>query len=252
MALEEAQGQLQQVRAALEEARATLKLRDEEILRLDGELNQLSVSHEDLCQAGEEKDATILDLQQVAETAGTTLETEKKQVEGESSFSAFRLSSWFVRDSLPTWFVFWLSGLWTALGNSATQAQAIQTAYNSSQQELEELRAATLEACQGVKEGEVQDGSSMASHLRALSRHVTQRMRRALHLGVQKALGVVASHYEVDLEAVSTGYVVPVGVDDEVAMNHVDMLAAPAANVLAEDFMDFLFPEAPPAGGPQA
>jgi hypothetical protein len=77
-------------------------------------------------------------------------------------------------------------------------------------------------------------------------------MRRALHLGVQKALGVVASHYEVDLEAVSTGYVVPVGVDDEVAMNHVDMLAAPAANVLAEDFMDFLFPEAPPAGGPQA
>jgi hypothetical protein len=77
-------------------------------------------------------------------------------------------------------------------------------------------------------------------------------MRRALHLGVQKDLGVVASHYEVDLEAVSTGYVVPVGVDDEVAMNHVDMLAAPAANVLAEDFMDFLFPEAPPAGGPQA
>jgi hypothetical protein len=47
-------------------------------------------------------------------------------------------------------------------------------------------------------------------------------MRRALHLGVQKALGVVASHYQVDLEAVSTGYVVPVGVDDEVAMNRVD------------------------------
>jgi hypothetical protein len=28
-----------------------------------------------------------------------------------------------------------------------TQAQAMQTAYNSSQQELEELRAAALEAC---------------------------------------------------------------------------------------------------------
>jgi hypothetical protein len=77
-------------------------------------------------------------------------------------------------------------------------------------------------------------------------------MHRALHLGVQKALGVVASHYQVDLEAVSTGYVVPVSVDDEVAMNHVDALAAPAADVLAEDFMDFLFPDAPPAGGPQA
>jgi hypothetical protein len=77
-------------------------------------------------------------------------------------------------------------------------------------------------------------------------------MRHALHLGVQKALGVVASHYQVDLEAVSTGYVIPVGVDDEVVMDRADALAAPAANVLAEDFMDFLFPDATPAGGPQA
>jgi hypothetical protein len=51
-------------------------------------------------------------------------------------------------------------------------------------------------------------------------------------------LGVVASHYQVDLEAVSTGYVVPVGVDDEVAMNHADALAAPAADILAKDFTD--------------
>jgi hypothetical protein len=117
---------------------------------------------------------------------------------------------------------------------------------------LEELQAAALEACQGVEEGEVQAGSLMASHLHALSRHATQRMRRALHLGVQKALGVVSSHYQVDLEAVSTGYVIPVGVDDEEAMNRADVLAAPATDILAEDFMDTLFPDAPPAGGPQA
>jgi hypothetical protein len=80
--------------------------------------------------------------------------------------------------------VFQLSGLRTALGNSTTQAQAIQAAYNSSQQELEELWAAALEVCQGVEEGEVQAGSSMASRLRTLSRHIAQRMRRALHLGV--------------------------------------------------------------------
>jgi hypothetical protein len=109
---------------------------------------------------------------------------------------------------------------------------------------LEELRAAPLEACQGVEEGDVQAVSSMASHLRALGRHVTQRVRRALHLGIQKALSVVVSHYQVDLEAVSTGYVVPVGVDDEVVMDRADALAAPAA--------DILFPDAPPAGGPQA
>jgi hypothetical protein len=123
-------------------------------------------------------------------------------------------------------------------------------AYNSSQQELEELRAAALEACQGVEEGEAQAGSSMESRRRALGRHVTRRMCRALHLGVQKALGVVASHYQVDLEAVSTGYVVPVGVDDEVAMNRADALAAPASDILAEDFTNFLFPDAPAAGDP--
>jgi hypothetical protein len=138
------------------------------------------------------------------------------------------------------------------LGNLTTQAESLQTSYNSSQQELEEPRASALEACQEIEEGDVQAGSSMASRLRALGRHVTQRLRRALHLGVQKALGVVVSHYQGNLEAVSTGYVVPVGVDDEVAMDRADALAAPAADILAEDFTDFPFPDAPPAGAPQA
>jgi hypothetical protein len=63
---------------------------------------------------------------------------------------------------------------------------------------------------------------------------------------------VVASHYQVNFEAVSTGYVVPDGVDDETAMKRADALAAPATNMLAEDFTDFLFPDAPAAGGLQA
>jgi hypothetical protein len=71
----------------------------------------------------------------------------------------------------------------------------VQAAYKSSQQELEELWAAALETCQGIKEGEAQAGSSLASRLRALGGHVSRRMRHALHLGVQKALGVVGSHY---------------------------------------------------------
>jgi hypothetical protein len=127
----------------------------------------------------------------------------------------------------------------------------MQTAYNSSQQELEELRAAALEACQEVEEGEAQAGSSMASRLHALGGLVAQCMCRALHLGVKKALGVVASHYQVDFEAVSSGYVVLVSVEDEVAMDRADALTATAADMLAEDFTDFLFPDAPTAGDPQ-
>jgi hypothetical protein len=128
----------------------------------------------------------------------------------------------------------------------------VQTAYNSLQQELEELRVAALEVCQEVEEGEAQAESSLASRLRALGGHVSQRMCRALQLGVKKALGMVASHYQVDFEAVSSGYVVPVDIEDEVAMDCADALAATAADMLAEDFTDFLFPDAPVTGGPQA
>jgi hypothetical protein len=47
-----------------------------------------------------------------------------------------------------------------------------------------ELRAAALETCRAVEEGEAQAGSSLASRLHALGGHVSGRMRRALHLGV--------------------------------------------------------------------
>jgi hypothetical protein len=77
-------------------------------------------------------------------------------------------------------------------------------------------------------------------------------MRRALHLGVQKAQGVVCSHYEVNLEAVASGYVVPEGVEDEAAMEQADALAADAAEALTEAFSEFLFPDAADGDEPQA
>jgi D-Tyr-tRNAtyr deacylase len=254
MAREEALGHLQRERAALEGARATLKQREEEVSRLNGELVQISISHKDLRQSFEEQEASVLKLRRQAEDARQSLEGEKKQVEGE--FASARLSLidlfflGFTPNFVPSSFVAFR--LADRPGNMTTQAEVAQTAYNSSQQELEALQAAALETCQGIEEGEAQAGSSLASRLRALGGHVSQRMCRALHLGVRKALGVVGSHYQVDFEAVSSGYVVLVGVEDEEAMNRADALAAPAADALAEDFMEFLFPDAPGADDPQA
>jgi hypothetical protein len=128
----------------------------------------------------------------------------------------------------------------------------LQTAYDSSERELVELRAAALETCQAVEEGEAQVGSSLASRLRALGGHVSRRMRRALHLSVQKALGVVRSHYEVNFEAVASGYVFPEGVEDEAVMEQADALAADAAEALTEAFAEFLFPDAADDDEPQA
>jgi hypothetical protein len=178
---------------------------------------------------------------------------ERKQVEGELTFHRFVLLIFplGVR-SLFDFLCSWYPGLRTALGRAIDQAETSQAANDSSELELVELRAAALETCRAVEEGEAHAGSSLASHLHALGGHVSRRMRRALHLGVQKALGVVRSHYEVNFEAVASGYVVPEGVEDEVAMEHVDVLAADAAETLTEDFMEFLFPDAPDAGAPQA
>jgi hypothetical protein len=77
-------------------------------------------------------------------------------------------------------------------------------------------------------------------------------MRRALHLGVQKALGVVRSHYEVNFEAVASGYVIREGVEDEVAMEQADALDADATETLTEAFTEFLFPDTADADAPQA
>jgi hypothetical protein len=56
----------------------------------------------------------------------------------------------------------------------------------------------------------------------------------------------------VDFEAVSSGYVVPVGVEDKEAMNRADALAAAAADTLAEEFVNFLFLDAPRASDHRA
>jgi hypothetical protein len=77
-------------------------------------------------------------------------------------------------------------------------------------------------------------------------------MCHALHLGVQKALGVVRSHFEVNFEVVASGYVVPEGVEDEAAMEQADALAADATEALTEAFTEFLIPDAADANEPQA
>jgi hypothetical protein len=213
----------------------------------------LSISNEDQRRTLEEQSATVISLQQAVEGGHQALEVERKQVEGELTFRSFVLLIFPSGVcSLLDFLCSWYPGLRTALGHVTDRAETLQAAYDSSERELVELRAATLETCQAVEEREAHTGSSLASRLRALGGHVSRHMRRALHLGVQKALSVVWSHYEVNFEALASGYVVPEGVEDEVAMEHVDALAADAAETLTEDFMEFMFPDAPDAGAPQA
>jgi hypothetical protein len=221
---------------------------------VEGELMVLSITRAGQELALQEQGETIRGLEQTVEAWRRAFEVERKQVEGkplfDSCFAGFPLGG--SHPFSDFFLVLVAPGLHTALGHAAEWAEALQTSYNSSEQELQELRNAALETCRAVEEGEAQAGSSLASLLRALGGHVAERMRRALHLGVQKALGVVRSHYEVNFEALEEGYVVPEGVEDEVAMERVDALAPDAAGSLAEAFEEFLFPDAADAATPPA
>lgn len=65
----------------------------------------------------------------------------------------------------------------------------------------------------------MQSGNATISRMRALSGQVTSRLKRALHLGVQKTLEVVMMHYQIDLEEVSsTGYVIAEHLTDDEAL----------------------------------
>ena len=79
-------------------------------------------------------------------------------------------------------------------------------------------------------------GSSVASHLRSLGGRVTERLKGALRLGVQKALGVVSTHYIIDFEQLATGYVIAPDADKDAtvaAMEQADVVAKGATSALS-------------------
>jgi hypothetical protein len=234
---------------------ATLKQRDDEVSRLNGELTQLSVSHEDLRQSLEEQEARVLNLRQAAKDARQAFEAEKKQVEGELSFACL-LAGCFVSfwGSAPN-FSFLVYGFQACGSPWGTQRPKLRLCRWPTTPRNMSWRSCGLPPSRPARR------SRKARRKLGARWQVSFVLSAGMSLGacaapfiwaLQKALSVVASHYQVDFEAVSSGYVVSVGVEDEVVMNRADALAATAADMLTEDFTDFLFPDAPAAGGPQA
>ena len=75
---------------------------------------------------------------------------------------------------------------------------------------------------------------------------MTERLKGALRLGIQKALGIVSTYYVIDFEHLAMGYIVPDGDDDAKvkAMEQADAGAEGAATTLAGLFEGDIFPDA--------
>lgn len=56
---------------------------------------------------------------------------------------------------------------------------------------------------------DIPSGGSPQSHMLALHGHVWSELREAVYIEVKRALAVVASHYEIGLEWVCEGYILP-------------------------------------------
>jgi hypothetical protein len=74
---------------------------------------------------------------------------------------------------------------------------------------LKEISDAVAEFSRDLDVADVPQGETPWSHMQALSGFIRSKLCKAIHLGVKRVLAVVASHYEINLERVCEGYVLP-------------------------------------------
>jgi len=79
----------------------------------------------------------------------------------------------------------------------------------AAQAEYADLERTTMSVCQELEGEGAVSGSSVISHLRALGGRIAEHAKSTFRLGVLRALAVASTHYIMDLQRVSLGYVVP-------------------------------------------
>ena len=87
--------------------------------------------------------------------------------------------------------------------------EEVNTALMAAQAEYTDLERTAVSACQELEGEGAVSGSSGISHLRALSGRIAEHSKSVFRLGVLRALAVASTHYIMDLQRVSSGYVVP-------------------------------------------
>jgi hypothetical protein len=184
----------------------------------------------------EEKDATILELQQAAETTREALETEKKQVEGKSPLLDSSFVAWVRRDLLSTY--------------SSSAFQACGLLSGRRRRKRRRSRRPTTPPSRSWRFCERQPSRHARASTRATGKpgapwRVASGPWAAMSPGVcglrsawgSKRPSAWCSHITgLNLAALATGYIVPNDLDEdgaEAEANRLDALAAPATDILA-------------------
>ena len=132
---------------------------------------------------------------------------------------------------------FLCSELRQRVADESAAKEAVHTALTTAQAEFAELEKTAMSVCQELEGEGAVSGSSVISRLRALGGRIVEHAKCTFRLGVLRALSVASTHYLMDLQRVSSGYVVPDDADAGAAsaiMDEVDAAAEEFATVLAE------------------
>ena len=87
--------------------------------------------------------------------------------------------------------------------------EAVNTALMAAQAEYADLARTAVSVSQELEGESTMSGSSVISRLRALGGRIAEHAKSTFCLGVLRALAVASTHYIMDLQRVSSGYVVP-------------------------------------------
>jgi len=115
--------------------------------------------------------------------------------------------------------------------------EAVGTTLMAAQTEYADLERTAVSVCQELEGEGAVSGSSVISRLRVLGGRIAEHAKSTFRLGVLRALAVASTHYLMDLQRVSSGYVVPDDADADAAsaiMDDADAAAEEFAVVLSE------------------
>ena len=122
------------------------------------------------------------------------------------------------------------------MADETTAKEAVGTALMAAQTEYADLERTAVSVCQELEGEGAVSGSSVISRLRALGGRITEHAKSTFRLGVLRALAVASTYYIMDLQRVSSGYVVTNDADADAAsaiMDDADAAAEEFATVLA-------------------
>ena len=131
---------------------------------------------------------------------------------------------------------FLYSELRQKVADETAAKEAVHTALTAAQVEFAELEQTVVSVCQELEGEGAVSGSSVISRLQALGGRIAEHAKSTFRLGVLRALAVASTHYLMDLQRVSSGYVVPDDADADAAsamMEEADAAAEEFATVLA-------------------